>query len=180
MRPTILLEFLLVAPWIVLGFALLFTKRGWTYGALKGSKAAKLEARAARDMGLGFTGLVFAGLAVTVSGSSNDPAARAASIELLTIALAGSVIASIASNYAALAWAAIVAAAGLIAGLGGVLLAVAEVLNNEPVDRLVIAVPIGLAYAVLLTHSIYLAYLHGLGAQIAPDLRKILGPQPPA
>lgn len=158
------LELVLLLPWAILGLGLVLTKRGWTYIRSDGSKAAVAEAMAVRDMGLAFTGLVFAGLAFTLGTDGTMTAARATAIELLTVALAGAVIAWTLSNLAPAAGAAIVAETGILASLGGVLLAVAQILADHQQVRTPMVLSIGVAYTIVLAYSMYLALVHASGA----------------
>lgn len=157
MQLTVLFALLLLAPWLAVAARMIVTNEGRSYLVKHGSKAAIREALSEREMALAFVGLIFAGLALATSGGLDDQYTRRAAL-LLTMALGAAVIAWTATNVAGPAWSGMVVSAGLLFGVGSILLAAAEILGREDTLRVAVTVVIGGAYVTILTFSIYMSW----------------------
>jgi uncharacterized protein YegP (UPF0339 family) len=152
------LAFLAFLPWVISAIGFVAFKPRRTYLWTTGSSAAIREATAVRQMGLTYTGLVFAGLALATGPGA---AHRSVPEQLLVVALAAAAIAWAVSNIGAVAWVADVAEAGLLLSVACILLAMAEILwSGDALVNIAITVAIGLAYGVVLALSVFFAWSH--------------------
>ncbi len=148
---------LLALPWVYYGVRIVVTS-GITFMRRVGNETGRRETEAVREMGLGFAGLVFAGLAISL-GPANDAVTSAhgrASGDLV-IALSAAMVAWVVANLGAYVWVAFLSSASITVSVGSLLIAVGR-LTGSTIGAAASAA-LGLSWLAVLVFSVATARL---------------------
>ncbi len=155
---------LVCLPWLAYALRIGAETRG-RFFRLTGSATGRAELEAVRQMGLGFAGLLFAGIAVGVSPSFGVTALGTTATDPLVIGLACTLVAWIVTNLGTYVWVAYLSGALITVSVGALIVGVAEL--TRPAIGTEVKVVLALALVAVVGFSLATARTYWLASRVA-------------